>query len=148
MTSPTNLIQNLDVGTYTVVAKDLITQCITNPAFTSIADATVPPDATIIAQDQISCDSLNLTGQLTANMGFGATSDYTYEWFEGGLSGTPIAPSSVDGEVISNLDSGNYAVRITNNTTQCENVYFPSVNVNIVLPVETVSSDPSTNCGS
>ncbi|MCK5705695.1 MAG: hypothetical protein KAI29_31315, partial [Cyclobacteriaceae bacterium] len=142
-----NVILNLGVGNYTVVAKDIITQCATNPAFTTINDAKVIPDATILSQNQISCDSNNLTGQLTANMGFGTISDYTYEWFEDDLSGAPIAPSSVDGEIISNLDSGNYAVRITNNTTQCNNIYFPSVNIAIVLPVETVTSIPSTYCG-
>ena len=142
-----NVILNLGVGEYTVVAKDLITKCATNPAFTTINDAKVLPDATILSQDQISCDPNNLTGQLTANMGFGAISDYGYEWFENDFSGAPIAPSSVDGEIISNLDSGNYAVRITNNTTQCNNIYFPSVAIAIVLPVETVTSNPSTFCG-
>ena len=142
-----NLIQNLTIGNYTIVAKDLITQCATNPVLASINDATVVPAATILSQDQISCDPNNLTGELTANMGFGAISDYTYDWFEDDLMGAPIAPSSVDGEIISNLDSGNYAIRITNNTTQCSNVYYPSVNIGIVLPVETVSSNPSTYCG-
>lgn len=142
-----NLIQNLNVGNYTVLAKDIITQCPTNPAFATINDATVLPDAIILSQDQVSCDANNLTGQLTANMGFGASSDYTYEWFENDLSGSQITSSTVDGDIISNLDSGNYALRITNKITQCNNSYFPSVDIAIVLPVETVTSLPSTFCG-
>ncbi|MCG8310665.1 MAG: Ig-like domain-containing protein, partial [Cytophagales bacterium] len=146
-TSASNNIQNLGKGNYTVVARDLVTKCASNPAFTTINDATVPPDASIVSVDQTSCDPGNPTGQLTANMGFGAPSDYTFNWYEDNLSGTPIAPSNVDGNIISNLDSGNYALRITNNTTQCINDYYPSVNIAITLPVESVSSDPSTHCG-
>ena len=142
-----NVIQNLNIGDYTVIAKDIVTKCPTNPAFATIRDVTIPPVATLTIQDQTSCDPVNPTGQITVSMGFGAISDYTYEWFINDTTGTPIPPSSVDGEVVSNLDSGQYAVRITNKTTQCESVYFPRVNRVITLPAESVSSIPSTFCG-
>ena len=148
VTSNSNIIQNLPTGNYTVIAKDNITECATNPSYATINDATVLPSAAIISQDQISCDPNNPTGQLTANMGLGVISDYTYEWFEDNLAGAPISPSSIDGEEISNLDSGDYVVRIINNTTLCENVYYTSVSTAIVLPLEAVSSNPSTFCGS
>ncbi|MCK5471113.1 MAG: hypothetical protein KAI99_21465, partial [Cyclobacteriaceae bacterium] len=145
--SNNTVITDLPIGNYTVIAKDLITKCETNPVTATINDTTVPPDATFISQDQISCDPINLTGQLTAAVGAGVATDYTFEWFENDLSGAPIAPSSIDGEIISGLDSGNYVLRITNKTTQCTNVYYPSVNIGIVLPVESVSAVPSTFCG-
>ncbi len=147
MTSNSNIITNLSVGNYTVIARDVLTKCETNSITTTINDASVIPTATFTSQDQVSCDPNNLTGQLTASVAIGVIADYTFEWFENDTSGAPVAPSSVDGEIISNLDSGNYALRITRNTTQCRNVLYPSVNLGIVLPVELVSAIPSTNCG-
>lgn len=146
VSSNSNVITDLPVGNYTVIGKDIITKCETNPLTATIIDATVLPTTTIIADDQISCDPNNLTGKLTANMGFGAITDYSYDWFEDDLSGTPIPSSSIDGEVISNLDSGNYALSITLNTSQCTSVYYPSVNIGIELPIDSVSSLASTYC--
>ncbi len=145
--SNTNVIANIAVGNYTILAKNLITKCPTAPEFASIQDATIVPDANITSQDQVSCDPNKFTGQLTASMNIGVISDYTYTWYEDDFSGTQLTASSVDGEIISGLDSGNYALRITNKSTQCTNIYYPSVNISISLPVETVSSNPSTNCG-
>ncbi len=141
------LIQNLPVGNFTVVGKNIITKCATDPIPATINDATALPAATFITVNQSSCDPNNPSGQVTANMGFAAITDFTFAWFENDLTGAPIASSSINGEIISGLDSGDYAVQITNNTTQCTNVYYPSVNIAIVLPVEIVSSSPSSNCG-
>ena len=137
-------IQNLPVGQYTVLARNLATACASPPAYTEVMDATTNPDANIISQPQVSCDPANYTGALTANMGFGAISDYTYEWFDN--AGNSLAPSSVDGEILSNLDSGSYEVRILENATQCESTYFPTVAIAQVFPVESVRAVASTYC--
>ncbi len=147
MTSNNIIISDLSVGNYTVIAKDVITKCETNPVTTTINDASVLPTTTITSQDQVSCDSSNPTGQLTASVGLGAITDYSFEWFENDPSGAPIVPSSLEGEIISDLDSGGYALRITQDITQCTNVFYSSVNLGVVLPVEVVNAIPSTNCG-
>lgn len=146
-TTASNVISNLPIGNYTVVAKDVITKCATNPTTTTIVDATVLPAASFTSGDQVSCDPANPTGQLTAAVGIGLISDYTFEWFESDTLGASIVPSSADGEVISVLDTGTYALRITSNVSQCVNVLYSAVNLGIVLPVEVVSAVPSTNCG-
>lgn len=147
MTSKSNVISNLSVGNYTVIAKDAISNCETAPVTSTIKDVTVILSATITSQDQISCDPNKLTGQLTASVGVGAITDYSFEWYENDLSGTSITSSSADGEIISELDAGNYALRIINPISQCTNVFYASVNLGIVLPVEAVNATPSTNCG-
>jgi hypothetical protein len=144
LTTANNVIQDLDIGNYTVIAIDNNTYCASDPVTTTINDARVNPDASIATQAQVSCDPLNYTGSLTVSMGFGAISDYTYEWFDN--AGNPIPPSSVDGEVISNLDSGNYEVRITENITQCSSTYFPMVNIAQIFPIDSVAATPSTFC--
>jgi len=144
LTTPNNIIQGLDIGAYTVIALDNSTFCASDPVTATINDAKVYPDASIASQPQASCDPLNYTGSLTASLSIGATSDYNYEWFDN--AGNPIAPASVDGEVISNLDSGNYEVRITDNTTLCSSTYFPTVNIAQEFPIDSVAATPSTFC--
>jgi len=144
LTTPNSLIENRDVGNYTVLAVDIVTACPTNPATITINDATVYPNASFISQPQVSCNPNNFTGSLTANMGFGAISDYTYEWYDN--SGTSISPSSANGEVISNLDAGSYEVRIIDDITQCASTYYPVVNVAQEFPIDSVSATASTYC--
>ena len=56
------------------------------------------------------------------------------------------ADAGSNGTIISSLDSGNYALRITNNVTQCVNVLYASVNIALLPPVATATSVPSTYC--
>jgi hypothetical protein len=144
LTSPTNLIQNLAAGNYTVIAVNIATSCASGPVTATISDVTVDPDANIASLPQVSCAPGVFTGSLTAAVTAGALTDYTFTWFDDG--GNPIVSSSPNGEVISNLDSGDYEVRITNNTSQCVTTHYPTVNIAQVFPVETVSAVASTYC--
>ncbi|MDZ7608437.1 MAG: hypothetical protein U5K79_23270 [Cyclobacteriaceae bacterium] len=140
-------IPDLSVGKYTVVAIDRITKCETNPATVTTNDATVSPTASFSSLDQVSCDPVNPTGRLTAAVGSGLITDYSFEWFKDNLSGAAIIPDlTSNGEVISKLAAGNYALRITAKNTQCSNVYYPSVSTGIVLPVATATTVASTAC--
>ena len=140
-------ILNLQPGDYLLTVVDDATLCASAPVPVTINDTPILPTATFASLDQISCDPLNLTGQITATVGAGVATDYTFEWFEDNLSGAPIPPSSPDGEIISSLDSGDYALRLIDNTSLCSNAFYPVVNMVITPPVETVSANPSTYCG-
>jgi hypothetical protein len=139
---------NLPVGNYTVIAIDKVTKCVSNPATTTITDATVAPVANFTSEDQISCDPNNPTGKLMASVGTGSITDYTFEWFRSDLSGASVtAEVGSNGEIISGLEAGDYVLRITSKTSQCTNVYYPSVNIGIVLPVVSATTIASTTCG-
>ncbi|MDZ7608442.1 MAG: hypothetical protein U5K79_23295 [Cyclobacteriaceae bacterium] len=145
-TSASNIIPNLAPGNYTVIAKDLITKCPAPEVFATINDASALPMVTITSLDQVSCDPNNLTGSLTASTAPVPLSDFSFEWFENDTTGLALPPTGANGESITGLDTGSYALRVTNNITQCKNVLFPTVNLGILLPVEAVTSTPSTFC--
>jgi len=145
-TSTNNIIQNLAPGDYTVIAKDLITKCPTNEVFATINDLAALPLITITSLDQVSCDPNNFTGSLTASTAPAPVTDFSFEWFVNDTLGMLLPPTGANGESVTGLDSGTYAVRVTNNVSQCKNVFFPTVNLGIDLPVEAVSSSPSTYC--
>jgi hypothetical protein len=48
--------------------------------------------------------------------------------------------------VLSLVDSGVYALILTDTASLCSNVYYPRINETIILPVVTVSSVPATYC--
>jgi hypothetical protein len=146
VTSSSNVIPNLPAGNYTVIAVDVNTSCASNPATTTINDATVNPTATLNIQPQVACDPALLTGSITASVTTGLVSDYTFDWFDDVLDGTGVPPSSANGEVISGLDSGEYVLRITNTLNGCANVYYPVVHLAQVFPVEAVRARASTFC--
>jgi hypothetical protein len=148
LTSNSLNFTNLAVGNYTVIAIDKITKCASNPATIKLNDATIAPLVSFVSEDQISCDSTSFTGRLTASVSTGLLTDYTYEWFKVNLSGESLtAEAGSSGEIISGLDAGDYALLITSNITQCSNVFYPSVDIGIVIPVASATSVGSTFCG-
>jgi hypothetical protein len=146
VTSSTNVIPNLPVGNYTVIAVDINTSCASAPATTTINDATINPTATFNVQPQVACEPSLFTGSITASVNTGLVSDYSYAWFSDIVDGTVVPPSSANGEVISGLDSGEFVLRITNILSGCSNIYYPVVHLDQIFPVEAVRARASTFC--
>lgn len=143
-----SVIYNLPAGDYTATATDTITHCISDAVYATIDDNHITPHANIVSTPQVSCDPLQPTGVLTASVATNP-SDYTFTWHENNLSGAVILTvGGANGEIANQLSAGNYALQIQNNTTECINVLYASVNNNITLPViDTLISMPSTGCG-
>lgn len=146
VTSSANIIANLPVGNYTVIAVDINTSCASNPATTTIQDATVNPTATFNVQPQVACEPSLFTGSITASVNSGLVSDYSYEWFSDVVDGTVVPPSGANGEAISGQDSGEYVLRITSDISGCSNIYYPVVHLDQIFPVEAVRAKASTFC--
>ncbi|NJN27202.1 MAG: hypothetical protein HC819_15090 [Cyclobacteriaceae bacterium] len=140
-TSP--LFDNLSAGDYTVIGKNAITKCATNAVTRKIKNAKVNPSATILAQDQVSCDPGVFTGSLSVTaVAVGVLTDYSFAWYQNSVAGVPLASTSA----ITAIDSGNYALVITDNVSKCSRTYSPRVNQGTVQPAESVTSVASTFC--
>ena len=145
-TSSSPGFSNLPAGNYSLVAIDIISKCSTNPATITLNDVTVLPTATFATLDQISCDALNPTGQVTATVA-GAATDYTFDWHVTNILGTGVgAAGGSDGTIITSLADDTYFLRLTDNTSECANEYYPVVNSGIVMPVVTATTIGSTFC--
>jgi gliding motility-associated-like protein len=140
-----NVFNNLDAGQYTVTISNAVTSCVSAPDTISIQDNTIIPDITLAVTDQLSCAPATPTGQIqVSSYTAGTVADYSFAWFEDDTSGIQLSPTT---EVISNLDSGDYALLITHNTSGCTNVYYARVDQRIVYPdVDTVTAVASTFC--
>ena len=145
-------------GFYTVVVSNTVLGCTSNPLTKEILNNTVLPVITIEYVQQSSCDPLNPNAQLTAlalTGGGPSINGYVFEWFVGIGTGTPFPggnPGSVTGinaETITGIPAGDYTVRITDNTSGCQNTQIYIVNDNIILPVVTFApATPNTICDS
>ncbi|GEM_PF-2742290 len=144
-----NFFDMLDIGTYTVTIVDAITNCESLGRVVNITDMTVIPLADFEVFPQYACTPAPPTGRIEATVTVGSPADYTFEWFVNDTSGAPVTSTrGVNGEILDTLAVGTYALLLTNNSTNCQNVYFQNIGQSITLPVvDTAYSAPSTFCG-
>ena len=127
-------------GVYTVVVFDNETGCATmartltigfepdRPNFTPVATG----DASSPTRDNSVCD-ITLTGgtyngQITINPDIAGTeASYTYEWFDGTGTATPTTYSATD-NVLTNVPSGTYTLKITSILNNCDTTINFTVN--------------------
>ena len=127
-------------GVYTVVVFDNETGCATmartltigfepdRPNFTPVATG----DASSPTRDNSVCD-ITLTGgtyngQITINPDIAGTeASYTYEWFDGTGTATPTTYAATD-NVLTNLPSGTYTLKITSILNNCDTTINFTVN--------------------
>ncbi|UXX78924.1 gliding motility-associated C-terminal domain-containing protein [Reichenbachiella carrageenanivorans] len=145
-----NVLSGLNQGSYTVVATSTATGCVADPVTIEVVETLIPITATLDgagSNDNTVCDlatATNYDGQITVTPGPDAVGDYTWEWFAGLnvnaanaiATAVPSADASVDG-VLSLIPGGDYTLRLTNNTTNCENTFSFNINDNETKPVIT-----------
>lgn len=119
---------NLAAGKYTVVAIRNSTKCSADPETVEVKQ-TLPPIVTVTTvADQTSCDNTKPNGSATAEVA-GVTTGYTFDWFAGQNTINKIAT----GPTATNLKTGIYTVKVTDNITGC----FDTDEITIDFAVET-----------
>ncbi|HEY9048560.1 MAG TPA: gliding motility-associated C-terminal domain-containing protein [Ohtaekwangia sp.] len=106
---------NLGAGSYTVFASNNASKC-NSDTVTVTVKQTKPPVITGITKDS---DQLSCTGNIgaaTVNVQ-GTASDYTYQWYKGPNTVTPIVGAT--NPSITGQPSGTYTVKVTGKTSGC-----------------------------
>ena len=135
---------NLAAGTYTVVAIDNGSNCTSEPLQVEIENLTGAPNITTsVDANNSSCVAGN--GQISAEASaISGDPTFTYEWFVGNsTSGGAALPAAntditfVNDSTLSDVPTGTYTVRVTNNDNSCTNT--------ALITVTDESSDPTIN---
>lgn len=142
-------INNLDTGFYSVEVVVDSTGCKSFFDNDEIEDLTVIPNISI-SLDAAKTSCVRPNGVLSATVN-GNTSGYTFEWFEGNNTVSPISsPATVTGPNNSqaiNLENRTYTVRATDNSSGCFNTASYTVPENLLNVTVAVSNIVhQTNC--
>ncbi len=126
-------VTDLPAGTYYVEAENINTDCVSDKVSFTINDNRVIPNLqlTQTLPDTTCVGSLVPSGEVTASVilpggGAGNPADYTFTWYEGPGTGTPITVGAVDGaavngEMYEQLPAGIYTVVVEDNVTPGDN---------------------------
>jgi hypothetical protein len=152
-----NVIDMLPAGKYTVIVRNTLLSCESNPITFEVTDNITLPTITLVDTDQTSCDPALLNGELTASAltgGIPSAVGYTFDWFVGSDTSTPFADGAdgviagVDGEIISGLGPLTFTVLVTDDATGCtfqesfvlnEVIEVPVVTLAVTAPLSTCS---------
>lgn len=149
ITSPTpGKLENVKDGKYMVRVRSAL-GCISNTVTIDVDENKTYPTVTIVPEAlQTSCDDDNPNGRLSAHVG-GNTTDYTFEWFEGSGTSTPLSHGIVsgdNGEVASELKAGLYTVRVTSKNSGCSRTAPYALGENKQRPELTPTITHNTIC--
>ena len=142
-------LSNVPPGSYTVLVTNPLGCTAQNTAQYEVLDQAPKPTVTLQRFNNSSCDASQPNGVIAASGFVGAVGDYTFEWFTGSPSGSLISTNiSSDGDSIFQLAAGTYALRITDNTSQCFSVAYTTIQNNAVPSplIDTVSVTATTDC--
>ena len=139
-------------GRYFVRARTVATSCWTSPTPFTIEDRTPSPAADVVMNNpNIACDA-NFTGELSVAVTEGTTSGviagYSFDWFSG-KNDINAANFVSSGAVASNLQQGNYTVRITDTASPglgCIAIATSSVAFEVTTFSSTMNSVMQTHC--
>lgn len=120
----------LTPGFYTIVAVEdnpLLGGCPSTPVIVEIKqDVTFPAVTALTVDGNTNCEGATASGRIQLDIdGAAPESNYTYTWFEGVNTTSPVLGTGTSGttagsgEIAQNLPAGIYAVQITNTATQC-----------------------------
>ncbi len=143
-----NVLNNRGTGEYTVRAVNDLTGCLSPTRTVEIEESLIDINAAETIQHYTNCVSPNGSIQVTASMASGpAPSGFTFDWFFGSGTSEPldasdltdgsnfaITPTGTDQSTASGLEDGTYTVRITNDDTQCTEVFEYDVEENQIIP--------------
>ncbi len=121
---------DLPADTYYLVATNTATDCSSSPAQTIVDDVSQDPVPAIsLTSPDFSCAGGAATGELLASAEdpvSGDTTNFTYTWFIGNNTVTPIPAANIDAVNPAHtfaLDSGQYTVRVTDTDGTGEGCY-------------------------
>jgi large repetitive protein len=138
---------HLKAGAYSATVIDNLTGCQSTSDNESILDQLTHPDIQQVVIDQTSCDVTVPNGSIQATDG-GVTANRNFEWFTGVGTLTPKAVDAGDpSNLIDDLTSGDYTIRVTIIPTGCSSVETHFVPEAITLPQITFTAiGPVTRC--
>jgi len=147
-------LTNVPPGIYTVLVTSPLGCTAQNSAQYEVLDQAPKPTVTLQRFNNSSCEPSQPNGVIAAQGFAGSATDYTFAWFEGSPSGTlvPVTNYSANGDSIFNLAGSatgkTYALRITDNTTQCFSVAYASINNTPATPpaLDTVRTQRTIDC--
>jgi len=152
-TGPTRT--GLAAGTYQVVVRNTITNCVAvqTPTATVGASTVLPTVSIAEIAPQTSCDPLNPNGiiQATASAaGFTNPNDFTFQWFRGDNTlpaNLVTTTSGVKGETLNQVAGGGitYTVKVTT-PLNCSATNKIIITENVQVPVLSVTPTPNSNC--
>lgn len=139
------ILSNIPPGEYGIRVTNSLGCTSLNEVKVTIKDEGPKPVVNLQSVPNSSCDASQPNGMLIAKDFTGNASDYNFEWFNNNLSGTPLA--SVN-DTVRQLSAGQYALRITDNTTQCFQVAYVNIaNQAGVMPaIDTLYTTATTDC--
>ncbi|MGB3463699.1 MAG: gliding motility-associated C-terminal domain-containing protein [Cyclobacteriaceae bacterium] len=143
-----NRLENLEAGTYTIVANNTVTGCTSVEFEVDVEDLRESPQIfDIILVDNTNC-SVNKNGSVTVSAETGGSvSTYTFEWFDGTGTATIGNPANVVTGVgglnanqsrYENLSDGDYTVRVTDDVTGCTVEGTFTIGEELTIPTLTV----------
>ncbi|MCK5471111.1 MAG: hypothetical protein KAI99_21455, partial [Cyclobacteriaceae bacterium] len=116
-------VNTFPTGTFTVQAIDSLTFCASDPASITIQDlSTMPVIEVTVDSEQISCDTLAPTGQLSGAVdvsGTPTTAGYTFNWYKGPNDIIPARPGYTGGPTADSLEAGPYRLVVIEDVTNC-----------------------------
>ncbi|MEN8249983.1 MAG: gliding motility-associated C-terminal domain-containing protein, partial [Bacteroidota bacterium] len=147
------ILENLDPGTYYVIARDIITNCISIPKEVNILpDDIIIPDVLInLNRPQSSCDVETPNGSLSATVDGGnddTNPNYLFTWYHGPTVNPDSLIANGNSSTLTDAASGEYLVDVYDNTTNCSNtdIYFiEDAQEELRLQIS-VSEQPVTFC--
>ena len=131
---------SIPAGSYTVTATENTSGCLSLPVTVSV---NLPPPFTVntsMLTQQTSCNPATPNGSATADVG-GITAGYTFNWFKGQST---AAANAIAGPT--NLASGVYTVKATNNATGCTATNEVTITQNLTYPVVSLTPSPNSTC--
>ncbi|MEP1096280.1 MAG: LamG domain-containing protein, partial [Cyclobacteriaceae bacterium] len=135
----TGLFSGLAAGFYTLTAEDLLTSCSAGPVTVSLNDIPDIPNIFTSKTEDTSCDAGTGSITVTSSSNITEPGNYLYELFSGFSFATPLTNINVTvgstGTIFTNLDAGNYRIRVTNNDLLCNDFVDVTVIENITTPV-------------
>ncbi len=150
-------VTNLPAGTYYVEAENQTTDCVSDKVPFTINDERVIPNLQLAQTlpDTTCVGSLAPSGEVTASVilpggGSGNPADYTFTWYEGVGTGTPITVGAVDGaavngEMYEQLPAGIYTVEVVDNVTPGNNCTITAqITVSRFSPVISIQTSDIT----
>jgi hypothetical protein len=137
-----SVYSNLGAGTYTVVAENNNTQCLSDPLTVRVKQTTDPVVSITAKTNQVSCDPARLSGSASAAVN-GVTTGFTFEWFNGQNTNPPVITT---GPTITGRAAGIYTVRARDNASGCMATDTVHILNRVQTATLTLTPTPMTRC--
>jgi len=138
--SNSSIATGLVSSSYTVLVTEKATGCQTIVS-AEVPDETITPIVSALATN-VNCIDTN-SGSVEANVG-GITDGYSFEWYIG-ASEKPEA--DFIGSTVNNLAEGNYTVKVTDNSSDCESALVTvEVDQTLSPEIDDITSTENNSC--